>query len=49
MIPLVGLVTVYCGYQLFSEESKRLSAGAFTIAGGLPVVTWVAWIIQMYV
>lgn len=46
LIPLFGVGAVYAGYKLYKEEESNISGGILVAAGALPLVFWVALLVQ---
>mgnify|MGYP000273484394 CR=1 FL=1 len=44
LIPLLGVVTVFCGYYLYTSEGERLSAGIFVVVGASALISWVIFL-----
>lgn len=43
-IPLFGLVAVFCGYKLYDDEGKTLSAVLITGFGAVGFLTWLVFL-----
>jgi len=46
LIPIVGLVSVYCGYKLYQEEEKLVLGGLIALVGFIGVALWIGWLLS---
>lgn len=44
LLPIIGLVSVFCGYRLYEENRARVG-GVIAIVGGLGVLVWLGLIL----
>lgn len=44
LIALAGLVAVYCGYRLYVDEGRTVSAGIIAGVGGFGFLVWIVYI-----
>ncbi|APW99138.1 hypothetical protein CHINAEXTREME_15765 [Halobiforma lacisalsi AJ5] len=47
LIPLLGLVAVFCGYKLYDEEETVVSSGLMATMGGIGFLMWLAYLVTM--
>lgn len=44
LVPIAGLVSVYCGYKLYRVEDRLYSGSAIAAVGTAGVIVWVLWL-----
>lgn len=44
LIPVFGIVSVYCGYKLYTETQRTTAGGAIAATGGLGVLIWLVYL-----
>lgn len=44
LVPIVGVVGMYCGLRLYQEEQKLVAGGLIAVLGFVGVALWVAWL-----
>ncbi|WP_089789960.1 hypothetical protein [Natronobacterium haloterrestre] len=47
LIPLFGLLAVFCGYKLYDEEEKVVSSSLMATMGGIGFLMWLAYLATM--
>lgn len=45
LVPIVGLVSVYCGSRLYRENKKTVAGGIISVAGFTGVALWIGWLL----
>lgn len=45
VIPLFGLIAIYCGYRLYDEEERAVSAALIAGFGAVGFLLWVTFLL----
>lgn len=45
LVPLFGLLAVFCGVKLYSEEARTTSAALIAGLGGIGFVSWIVLLV----
>lgn len=47
VVPLFGLIAVYCGYKLYNEEDRTVSAALIAGFGAVGFLLWIAFLLTL--
>lgn len=47
VVPLFGLIAVYCGYKLYDEEDRTVSAALIAGFGAVGFLLWIAFLLTL--
>lgn len=47
VVPIVGLISVYCGVKLYLDEGELVAGGLIAVLGFVGVALWVAWLASL--
>lgn len=48
-LPLAGLLSVYCGYGLWSQHDRSVAGGAVAAVGGVGFAIWIGFLASLAV
>lgn len=47
LVPLFGLVAVFCGYKLYDEEERTTAAALIAGFGAIGFLTWLVFLVTL--
>lgn len=48
LVPIFGLLGVYCGYQLYNRKGRAAVAGIIGLVGGIGVLIWAIFLVNIF-
>lgn len=45
VIPILGLVSMYCGFKLYQEEDKFIVGALIAVVGFVGIILWISWLL----